>query len=84
MSNKDTTSNVVELLSNGQMTPLSTAKSLLEYIKDHPGDHVLAVVYDKDKGTISMGWSKMDAESMSMMLHYARWRWEQATFVEQD
>lgn len=78
----DSNSNIIELLSNGQMTPLSTAKSLLEYIKDNPGSHVMAVVHDPEDGTITMGWSKMDSAVMSLMIHFARYKWEKSTFEE--
>ena len=73
---------VFDLPTNGQMTPLSTARALLEYVKDKPNACVLAVVQDPDDGSITMGWSKMDSAEMSLILHYARWRWEKATFEE--
>lgn len=63
-------------------TPLQIARSFLEYIKDKPKAKVIIVIKDDEDSTVSMGWSKMDAGEMSLMLRFANFKWERATFEE--
>jgi hypothetical protein len=74
--------NVFELPTNGQLTPLATARSLVEYVKEKPNAKIMCVVQDPDDSSITMAWSAMDASDLCLMLTYSRWRWEKATFEE--
>lgn len=77
------TSNVFEFPSTDEgQTPLQVARALVDYVKARPGSHVLAIVSDPDEGSITMGWSKMDAAHMCMMLAFGRLKWEKSTFEE--
>lgn len=79
------TSNVFEFpVNNEGQTPLQVARALVEYIKDRPNAHVMAVVSNPEDASITMGWSKMDAAHLLMMIRFADFKWEKATFEEID
>lgn len=77
------TSNVFEFPTDqGGQTPLQIARALVDYVKDRPKANIVCIVSDPEEGSITMGWSKMEAAQLLLLIHFAKFKWERATFEE--
>lgn len=75
------TNNIVDFPATEGDTALQIARALVDYVKNRPNAHVISIVSDPEESTITMGWSKIDAAHMLLMLHFANMKWEQSTFA---